>query len=92
MRKTLAVIILLGLFFGVLAAAMTMLLGIIVYYSLESLEIFISMHFLNYAAWLSMGIGLFFIFAWYIYILLIARKYFFRIVDEFIGQFKEVKK
>jgi len=87
-------IILIGLFLGFLATAVTMLLGLAIYYAVESLELFLSAYFLNYAAWVSLSVGLFCTLAWYTYILTLARKYFIQIVDQFVSSFsnQETKK
>ena len=92
MYKFIGQIILIGLFFGVLASAVTMFFGFAVYYTVDSLEIFISTYFLTYAAWIALAIGLLVTFAWYIYVLAFARKHLLRVIDQVVSDIKKEAK
>lgn len=91
MNNFMGKIVLMGLVFGVLASAVSMLLGFMVYYVISSIELFLTAHFLTYAAWISLGIGLLCTFGWYTYILLLARRYFIWIMEDFLAKFKKEK-
>ena len=83
MNKLLFKIILIGILLGVIATSITMFFGIAIYYGLEALELFLSVYFLNYAAWTALAIGVTCTLAWYIYMLIVARQFFKDIMKSF---------
>ena len=92
MFKFIGQILFIGLFFGIVATSITMVFGLAVYYAIDALEIFLSAYFLTYAAWIALAVGLLCTFAWYSYILILARKYFLKIMDQFVDSLKGEKK
>lgn len=92
MNKLIFKIILIGLLLGAISTSVTMLLGFALYYAITSLEIVLFSYFLQHAAWVSLAVGVLSIASWYIYVLAIARKYFLRIIDQFVDDLKQVPK
>ena len=88
MYKFLGQIIFVGLMIGILVTAVTMLFSFSIFYVLEATEVLLFPYFMNYAGWVSLALGVIGTLAWYIYIMSIARSYFLRLVDTFLGKKK----
>ena len=91
MYKFIAQIIGVGLLLGLVATVITMVFGITIYYGVELTELFLPAYFLNYAAWVSLAVGLLCTLAWFIYIIVLARWYFVYLLKEFSATIKEKK-
>ena len=82
MKSLIFKVALLGLFFGFLGAASTMLLGLIIYYGITVIDIYLTSSFLKYAALISLAIGLCCMLAWYLYIALLAKNFIVHIFSK----------
>ena len=82
MKSLLSKIILIGIFLGLLSSVFVMFLGLIVYYALKAADVMMLSFFLEKVAIASIVTGVICCFSWYIYLLLIAKRYFFKIVSK----------
>jgi len=84
-------LITIGLVIGFIVSALTMFFGVMIYFVLTSIEVFVFNYFLNYVAWVSLVLGISSSLAWYIYLMIIARQFFLDIVERFTPK-KEASK
>jgi len=85
-------IILIGILLGILGTSVTMLFSLTIYFVLRSLDLIMFSFFLKAASWVALAIGLACVFAWYGYILTVARRYFTDLMKEFINTFNSGEK
>ena len=91
MSKFIFKLITIGLVIGFIVSALTMFFGVMIYFVLTSIEVFVFNYFLNYVAWVSLVLGISSSLAWYIYLMIIARQFFLNIVERFTPK-KEASK
>ena len=76
MKNLILKIVLIGLLFGGLAISSIMLFSLALYYGLTVFSIYLPGKFLAYTGIASLIVGILSTAAWYIYLLILARKFF----------------
>ena len=90
MKKLVLKVVLLGLLFGLIGTLASMLFGLSIYYALPVDIAERIPEFLPMLSRISLGVGLILAVGWYLYVLLVTTKFFFRILEQITGK-KEKK-